>query len=114
MRSSSLFSRVTLDRLLSTYAIVIFAMLWIGFAIALVVNREWLDALWNWVRALPPVAEIIVWVVFLPIMTGLWVWESSWPALLRLLGLAGIVGWTLLAVSSFVRMVREKDLESSL
>jgi hypothetical protein len=105
MRDSSFWS-VTFPRVLSTYAIVIFAMLWVGFAIALVVNREWLDLLWNWVRALPSVAEIIVWVLFLPIMAGLWIWESSWPALVRLLAFAGIVVWTLLAVSSFLRAVR--------
>ena len=105
MRDSSFWS-VTVPRVLSTYAIVIFAILWVGFAIALVVNREWLDLLWNWVRALPSVAEIIVWVLFLPIMVGLWIWESSWPALVRLLAFAGIVVWTLLAVSSFLRAVR--------
>jgi hypothetical protein len=105
MRDSSSWS-VTVPRVLSIYAIVIFAMLWVGFAIALVVNREWLDLLWNWVRALPSVAEIIVWVLFLPIMVGLWIWESSWPALVRLLAFAGIVVWTLLAVSSFLRAVR--------
>ena len=105
MRDSSFWS-VTVPRVLSTYAIVIFAILWVGFAIALVVNREWLDLLWNWVRALPSVAEIIVWGFFLPIMVGLWIWESSWPALVRLLAFAGIVVWTLLAVSSFLRAVR--------
>ncbi len=105
MRDSSFWS-VTVPRVLSTYAIVIFAMLWVGFAIALVVNREWLDLLWNWVRALPSVAEIIVWLLFLPIMVGLWIWESSWPALGHLLAFAGIVVWTLLAVSSFLRAVR--------
>jgi hypothetical protein len=105
MRDSSFWSR-TFSRALSTYAIVIFAMLWVGFAIALVVNPEWLDLLWNWVRALPLAAEIVVWVVFLPIMVGLWIWESSWPAFVRLLAFAGIVGWTLLAVSSFIRAMR--------
>jgi len=105
MRDSSFWS-VTVPRVLSTYAIVIFAILWVGFAIALVVNREWLDLLWNWVRALPSVAEIIAWVFFLPIMVGLWIWESSWPALVLLLAFAGIVVWTLLAVSSFLRAVR--------
>ena len=105
MRDSSFWS-VTVARVLSTYAIVIFAILWVGFAIALVVNREWLDLLWNWVRALPPVAEIVVWVAFLPIVVGLWIWESSWPALGNLLALAGIIVWTILAVSSFVRAVR--------
>jgi hypothetical protein len=78
---------------------------WGMFAIALVVNREWLDLLWNWVRALPSVVEIIVWVLFLPITVGLWIWESSWPALVRLSGFAGIVVWTLLAVYSFFRDV---------
>jgi hypothetical protein len=105
MRDSTFWS-VTVPRVLGTYAIVIFAMLWVGFAIALVVNREWLDLLWTWVRALPLVAEIIVWVLFLPIMVGLWIWESSWPALVRLLASAGIVVWTLLAVFSFLRAVR--------
>jgi hypothetical protein len=105
MRDSSFWS-ITVSRVLSTYAIVIFAMLWVGFAIALVVNREWLDLLWNWVRALPAVAKIIVWVLFLPIMVGLWIWESSWPVLGQLLAFAGIVVWTLLAVYSFLRYVR--------
>jgi len=104
--SDSSFWNVTVPRVLSTYAIVIFTMLWVGFAIALVVNREWLNLLWNWVQALPSVSEIIVWVLFLPIMVGLWIWESSWPDLVRLLAFAGIVGWTLLAVSSFMRAVR--------
>ena len=104
--SDSSFWNVTVPRVLTTYALVIFAMLWVGFAIALVVDREWLDLLWNWVRALPIVVEIIVWVLFLPIMVALWIWESSWPFLVRLLGFAGIVGWTLLAVYSFFRDVR--------
>ena len=105
MRDTSSWS-VALTRVLSTYAIVMFAMMWVGFAIAVVVNREWLDLLWDWVRALPWWAEIIVWALFLPGMVGLWIWESSWPVLVRLLASAGIVVWTALAVSSFVRAVR--------
>jgi len=105
MKDSSFWSG-TFSRALSIYAIVIFAVLWVGFAIALVLNREWLGSLWIWVRALPLVAEIIVWVLFLPIIVGLWIWESSWPDLARLLAFAGIFGWTSLAVSSFLRDVR--------
>ena len=104
--SDSPFWDVTVPRVLRTYAIVIFALRWVGFAAALVVNPEWLDMLWNWVQALPLVAEIIVWVLFLPITVGLWIWESSWPDLVRLLAFAGIVVWTLLAVYSFFRYVR--------
>ncbi|MFO7742795.1 MAG: hypothetical protein R6X31_10840 [Anaerolineae bacterium] len=105
MRDTS-FRSTALTRVLSTYAIVMFAMMWVAFAIALVVNPERLDVLWNWVRALPSVAEIIVWVLFLPGMVGLWIWESSWSALVRLLASAGIVAWTVVAVSSFLRAVR--------
>lgn len=102
----SSFWNVTVPRVMSTYAITVFVILWVGFTIALVVNREWLDLLWGWVGALPIVVRVIVWVVFLPVMVGLWIWESSWSVLVRLLASAGIVVWTLMAVSSFVRALR--------
>ena len=105
MRDSSFWS-VLATRVLNICAIVIFAVLWVGFVIALIVNPEWLDSLWDWVRGLPIVAEIIAWLVFLPIVVGLWIWTSSWPILVQLLAGAGIVGWTLVAVSGFLRMVR--------
>ena len=91
---------------MSIYANVIFVVLWVGFITALVVNQEWLDVLWNWAQALPWLPKIIVWVLFLPIMVGLWIWESSWPTFLRLVGFAGMVGWTLLAVSGLPRAFR--------
>ncbi len=106
MRDSN-FWDVTVPRVLSTFALVIFVVLWLGFIFALIINRDWLDLLWNWMQALPLVVEIIVWVLFLPITVGLWIWESSWPVLLRLLGFAGIIGWTLLALSSYIRYHRK-------
>ena len=104
--SGSTFWDVTVPRVLSIYALVVFVMLWVGFAIALAANREWLDLLWNWVQALPWVVRVIVWVVFLPIMVGLWAWESSWPTLVNLLVSGGIVGWTLLAIYSVIKYFR--------
>jgi len=103
---NSLFWSDVVTRVLSTYVVVIFAMWWSGFIVAMVVNLEWLDLVWYWVRGLPLVAQITVWVLFLPGMVGLWIWESSYPALIRLLAFGGIVGWTALAVSSFLRAVR--------
>lgn len=82
---------------------MIFALLWVGFALALVVNRDWLDLLWQWLRLLPTAAEIIVWLLFLPITVALWIWESAGSPLIRLLGFACLLGWTLLAVSSYFR-----------
>ena len=103
---SSSFWKVTFSRILSTYAIVIFAILWIGFVIALIANPEWLNLIWNWVQALPIVAEVIIWVLFLPIMVGLWIWESSWSTFITILAFAGIIVWTILATSSFLRAIR--------
>jgi hypothetical protein len=103
--SDSTFWDVTVPRVLSIYAVSIFAMLWIVFATALIVNREWMVLLWNWVGELPLILKLIVWVVFLPIMVGIWIWESTWPDIVRWLGFAGIVLWTGLAVYSFLRDV---------
>ena len=36
------------------------------------------------------------WVLFLPVMAGLWIWETGWPTLVRLLLVVGIAGWNLL------------------
>ena len=105
MRASP-FWNVTVPRAMTIYANVIFVMLWVGFIIALVMNRGWLDVLWNWVQALPVVPKIIVWMIFLPVMVGLWIWESSWPAFGRLAGFTGIVAWTLVAVANLFRVFR--------
>ena len=105
--NESSFWNVTVPRVLSSYAITIFAILWLGFFISLIANREWLDLLWNWVQTLPTVAQIIAWVFFTPVMTVLWIWDSSWSVLIRVLAFAGIAGWTSLAVSSFVKALRQ-------
>ena len=105
MRDSSFWNDI-ISRSMTIYANLIFLVLWVGFVIALIVNREWLDEIWNWAQTLPLVPKIIVWVLFLPIMVGLWIWESSWPILGRLVGFAGIVAWTLLAVYSVFKYFR--------
>ncbi|MEN8172924.1 MAG: hypothetical protein ABFS03_08585 [Chloroflexota bacterium] len=104
--SNSTFWDVTVPRAMTIYANLIFVILWVGFIIALIVNRAWLDGLWSWVQALPQVPKVIAWVFVTPIMTTLWIWESSWSVLGRLGGFSGIVGWTLLAVSSIYKHFR--------
>ena len=104
--TNSSFWNDLVTKTLTIYANVIFVVLWLGFIIALIVNQEWLNITWNWVQGLPELPKIIVWVLFLPILVGLWIWESSWPVLGRLVGLGGIIGWTLLAVSSWFKTFR--------
>jgi len=75
---------------------VIFAVIWIAFAAGLIWSQGSIDAAWESIRALPFLVQIVVWVLFLPVMIGLWVWETSWPLVVRLVVVIGIAGWNLL------------------
>ena len=75
---------------------VIFAVVWIAFGAALVLSQGSVDQAWAAIRDLPLPIQAIVWVLFLPVMIGLWVWEQTWPLLVRLALVIGIGGWNLL------------------
>jgi hypothetical protein len=75
---------------------VVFAVIWIAFGVALVWSQGSLDAAWQSIRSLPLIVQGIVWLLFLPVMLGLWIWETTWPLILRLLLVVGIAGWNLL------------------
>jgi ABC-type amino acid transport system permease subunit len=80
----------------SGVAFVVFAVIWIAFAAGLIWSQGSIDAAWESIRALPLLVQIVVWVLFLPVMVGLWVWETSWPLVVRLVVVIGIAGWNLL------------------
>ena len=75
---------------------IAFALLWLAFGLAVVWSQGSLDAAWTWVRSLPLVLQAGAWLLFLPVMAGLWIWESGWPTVVRLLLVLGIAGWNLL------------------
>jgi hypothetical protein len=75
---------------------VIFAAIWIAFAAGLIWSQGSLDQAWTAVRGLPLLVQIVVWVLFLPVMVGLWVWETSWPLVVRLVLVLGVAAWNLL------------------
>jgi len=104
--NKSHFWDISVPRVLSTYAVMIFVMLWVGFAAALILDPEWLDLIWNWVRALPTLVEILIWVFVTPVMAALGIRESSWTVFAQILAYSGIVGWTALAGSSFLKAWR--------
>jgi len=75
---------------------VIFAIVWLAFGAALVLSQGSVDQAWAAIRSLPLLVQAIVWVLFLPVMVALWVWEQTWPLLVRLALVIGIGGWNLL------------------
>lgn len=82
--------RSRVDQLLGMGLFVLVAVLWAGFAIALIVNQGSLDAAWDWVRGLPLIAQVVVWMAFLPVVAGLWVWHTDWMLIVRVVVIAGI------------------------
>lgn len=71
------------------------AVLWALFAYALVANQGSLDAIWQWSRSLQVVGQVVVWFLLLPLAIGLWIWESGWPLLVRLVLVISIGAWNL-------------------
>jgi hypothetical protein len=74
----------------------LFAIIWIAFAVGLIWSQGSLDQAWTFIRGLPLIIQIAVWVLFLPVMIGLWIWETSWPLVVRLVLVVGVAGWNLL------------------
>ena len=73
-----------------------FAVFWVVFGVALVWSQGSLDQVWETIRGLPLIVQIGAWLLFLPVMAGLWIWETTWPLLVRVLLIVGIAGWNLL------------------
>jgi hypothetical protein len=71
--------------------------MWVAFFVLLFADR--LEALWNAIRDLPLVVEVVLWVAFLPWMLGTAVWTSSWSTTVRVLLVAIFaIGWTIVSI----------------
>jgi hypothetical protein len=73
-----------------------FAALWVTFGAALVLSQGSLDQAWTAIRGLPLAVQLVVWLLFLPVMAGLWIWETTWPVVVRVLLVVSLAGWNLL------------------
>src|SRR4051794_29039445 len=74
----------------------VFAVIWIAFAAGLIWSQGSLDEAWQSVRGLPLIVQAVVLLLLLPVMIGLWIWETSWPLVVRLVLVIGVAGWNLL------------------
>jgi hypothetical protein len=90
----------------SLYALAVLAVLWVGFAIAQSGNRELPTQAWEWLRSLPAVPQIVVWILILPLAVGLWAWHSDLGQGPRIVVALGLVAWTILALSQLIQGIR--------
>ena len=77
------------------YACLSSLVLWALFAFALVASQGSLDAIWEWLQSQHIVIQVLVLIFFLPVTAGLWVWQTGWPLILRLILDAGLAIVTL-------------------
>jgi len=76
--------------------LIVFAGLWIAFGAGIVMNQGGIDATWAWLGHQHIVVQAVLWLLFLPVTAGLWIWESTWPLLLRLVLVGGLAFWTVM------------------
>jgi len=70
-----------MNMIINIGALVILTLLWLGFAAALIFNQAILDTVWQTLRGLPLVVQVLVWLLVLPVTAGLWIWEIILAAL---------------------------------
>jgi hypothetical protein len=76
--------------------LVVFGGLWLAIAVALVRDPARLEIAWRQVRSLPLPIQLFAWLLFLPVMAGMWAWRTTWPTLARLVVVGGLAGWNVL------------------
>lgn len=98
-----------IPRLVSSgIALVLFGAVWLAFGVAVATNPAMLAEAWHSIGQLPLPVQGIVWLLFLPVMAGLWVWGTDWPDVVRFVVIAGIAGWNLLV---FVPRAEPRSIE---
>jgi hypothetical protein len=87
--------RSPMEMLFNMSVFVLFAVLWAAFALALVVRQGSLDQTWQWIQGMPWLVQAVIWLLFLPVVAGLWIWESTWPVIVRVALVASLGFWNL-------------------
>jgi hypothetical protein len=84
-----------MELVFNVFVFIVFLVLWAAFAYALVANQAGLDNAWQWLGSLPFPVQAVVALLTLPVYIGLWVWESGWPLVVRLVLVVSLGGWNL-------------------
>lgn len=65
-----------------------------AFGYALITDPGRLTDAWSWTRSLPLIAQLLLWLLFLPWMIALWIWTLPWAMPIRLVLVVGVLAWT--------------------
>ncbi len=76
--------------IINIFAFSALTLMWLGFGASILFNPAFLDTVWQAFRGLPLLAQGAITLFTLPVTLGLWVWETSWPLLIRLILVIGL------------------------
>ena len=83
------------DLLISILSFTVLTLLWIGFGAALLFNRDLLNQTWRLFRSWNIFIQLFVALLVLPVILGLWIWQTRWPTWVRVLLVAGLAWMTI-------------------
>jgi hypothetical protein len=82
------------DLLISILAFSTLTLLWLGFGAALLFDRDLLPKAWRVFRSWNILIQLLVVLLVLPVVLGLWIWQTRWPAWVRLILVVGLAWMT--------------------
>ena len=82
------------DLLISIFAFTVLTLLWLGFGIVVLLNRDFLDRAWHSFRSWNILIQLFVTLLVLPVVLGLWIWQTRWPSWVRLVLVVGLAWMT--------------------
>jgi len=81
---------MAINTLINYGSFAILSILWLAFGAALLFNQTILDNIWQAFRAFPLIAQLGIGLLLLPVVVGLWIWQTPWPVWLRLILVLGL------------------------
>lgn len=84
-----------MNLLINISAFIVLSVLWLGFGAAIFFKRDALDHGWQRFRRWPILVQLTIVLLALPLVAGLWVWQTRWPFWLRLTLVVGLAWLTL-------------------
>jgi hypothetical protein len=71
-----------------------FVVIWVALGIFYVVSPDATAEIMEWVADRALIVQIGVWIVFLPVMVAMAIWESALDLWIRVVALVGCLFWT--------------------
>src|SRR5512146_2078109 len=78
------------NKSLNLVAFSLLSLLWLGFLIVLFTNQQLLVSAWQAFAGWPLIFQMVVWLLGLPLVLGLWIWQMAWALWLRVILVLGL------------------------